>query len=108
MTVLSTLVLQGEAGLGEIFYFSENMVLAYYALSFSLNVLATVLIAARLYWHKIQLERVFGEQSDPNVPSQRLLIARLLRSLLRMLRIHRYFSPTWITRCQVQESNPPT
>lgn len=44
-----------------IFYLSENMLLAYYALSFSLNVLATVLIAARLYWHKVQLERVFGE-----------------------------------------------
>lgn len=43
------------------------MVLAYYALSFSLNVLATVLIAARLYWHKVQLERVFGEHHHPNV-----------------------------------------
>jgi hypothetical protein len=59
--------LQGEAGLGKIFYLSENMMLAYYALSFSLNVLATVLIAARLYWHKVQLERVFGEHHHPNV-----------------------------------------
>lgn len=61
LIVLSTLVLQGEAELGKIFYLSENMLLAYYALSFSLNVLSTVLIAARLYWHKVQLERVFGE-----------------------------------------------
>lgn len=63
---MSTLVLQGEAGSGKIFYLSENMMLAYYALSFSLNVLATVLIAARLYWHKVQLERVFGEHHHPN------------------------------------------
>ena len=60
-SVLSTLVLQGEAGLGKIFYLAENLILAYYVLSFSLNVLATVLIAARLYWHKVQMERVFGE-----------------------------------------------
>lgn len=65
--VLSTLVLQGEAGLGKIFYLSENLLVAYYALSFSLNVLSTVLIAARLYWHKVQLQRVFGENHDPNV-----------------------------------------
>lgn len=66
---MSALVLQGEAGLGKIFYLSENMLLSYYVLSFSLNVLATVLIAARLYWHKVQLERVFGEHHGPNVGS---------------------------------------
>ncbi|KAI9457370.1 hypothetical protein HD554DRAFT_1779507 [Boletus coccyginus] len=72
--VLSTLVLQGEAGLGKIFYLSENMMLAYYTLSFSLNVLATVLIAARLYWHKVQLERVFG----PRMESPYMSIATML------------------------------
>jgi len=53
--------------LGKIFYLSEDMMLAYYTLSFSLNVLATMLIAARLYWHKVQLERVFGEHHHQNV-----------------------------------------
>ncbi|KAH0826096.1 hypothetical protein J3R83DRAFT_5842 [Lanmaoa asiatica] len=53
-----------EAGLGKIFYLSENMLLAYNALSFSLNVLVTVLIAARLYWHQVQLERVFGPRME--------------------------------------------
>jgi hypothetical protein len=61
--VLSTLVLQGEAGLGKIFYLSTNLLLAYYSLSLSLNVLTTVLIAARLYIHNKQLERVFGPRA---------------------------------------------
>ncbi|KAF8550106.1 hypothetical protein OG21DRAFT_1420211 [Imleria badia] len=74
----NTLVLQGEAGLGKIFYLSENMLLAYYALSFSLNVLSTVLIAARLYWHKVQLERVFGEHHRPRMESPYMSIATML------------------------------
>ncbi|KAG9310776.1 hypothetical protein JVU11DRAFT_8625 [Chiua virens] len=62
--VLSTLVLQGEASLGKIFYLSENLLLSYYTLSFSLNVLTTVLIAVRLYLHKVQLERIFGPRTE--------------------------------------------
>lgn len=65
--MISALVLQGEVSLGKIFYLSENLLLAYYALSFLLSVIATVLIAVRLYWHKVQLERVFGEHHDPNI-----------------------------------------
>jgi len=60
VAVLSALVLQEEAGLGKIFYLSENLILAYYGLSFGLNVLCTLLIAVRLYYHKVQLERIFG------------------------------------------------
>ncbi|KAF8121143.1 hypothetical protein EV363DRAFT_956056 [Boletus edulis] len=71
---LSTLVLQAEAGLGRIFFLSKNMLLAYYALSFSLNILTTVLIAARLYWHKVRLERVFGPMESPYMSIATILI----------------------------------
>ncbi|KAF9218641.1 hypothetical protein BS17DRAFT_719999 [Gyrodon lividus] len=74
VVVLSTLVLQGEARLGKIFYLSENLLLSYYALSLSLNVLTTVLVAARLYVHKRQLERVFG----PSVESPYMSLATIL------------------------------
>lgn len=66
-SVLSALVLQEEAGLGKIFYLSENLILTYYGLSFSLNVLCTLLIAVRLYYHKVQLERIFGENHSPGL-----------------------------------------
>ncbi|KAG8215536.1 hypothetical protein J3R82DRAFT_9194 [Butyriboletus roseoflavus] len=62
--VLSALLLQAEAGLGEIYLFSEKLLLSYYVLSFSLCVIATMLITARLYWHKVRLQRVFGRKMD--------------------------------------------
>jgi hypothetical protein len=61
LVALSIIVLRGEAGLGKIYYLSENLLLAYYGLSLSLSVLTTVLIAVRLYIHKRELERMFGE-----------------------------------------------
>lgn len=65
--MLSALLLQAEAGLGKIYFLSENLLISYYVLSFSLCVLATMLISARLYWHKVQLQRLFGKHYDLNV-----------------------------------------
>ncbi|KIK91757.1 hypothetical protein PAXRUDRAFT_613134 [Paxillus rubicundulus Ve08.2h10] len=74
VVVLSVLVLQGEAGLGKIYYLSENLLLSYYGLSLSLSVLTTFLIAVRLYIHKRDLERMFG----PNVESPYMSLATIL------------------------------
>ncbi|KIJ58316.1 hypothetical protein HYDPIDRAFT_119682 [Hydnomerulius pinastri MD-312] len=59
--VLNCLVLQQEAGLGQSFYVSVNLPVAYYALSLSLNVLTTLMISIRLYIHEKELERVLGK-----------------------------------------------